>query len=388
MKIMISVGEASGDMHAAKALQQLIRVKKTSIEAFGMGGKRLAASGMELTVDNQHHAVMGLVEVLHKYPQLRSNLQTLKRTLRERQPDVLLLVDYPHFNMKLAAEAKSLGIPVIYYIAPKVWASRPGRLQELGKLVDHMAVILPFEVSIFEEADIPATFVGNPLLDNAPLIDASKTRSTLPNGPHVALLPGSRKGEISSLLPVMLGAAEQLKNKYPTVEFYLPVAETIEHSMITEIVDGTGVNLNLIDSQDYKTLAACKAAIVASGTATLELAILGVPMTVAYRMNQLSYAVVKRWLTIKYISLVNIIAEREVVSELLQDDVSAESLFEHTDKLLSDDELRTAQKSELSSVYKKLGNAGAASRLCKVIQLVVAQNQAKAETNRPVALSD
>ena len=155
MKIMISVGEASGDMHAANVLQKLNNTAGNTIDAFGMGGKRLHACGMELLVDNQHHSVMGLVEVLNKYPQLRANLTTLKKALRERQPDLLLAVDYPHFNMKLAAAAKSLGIPVIYFIAPKVWASRPGRLQELTKLVDHMAVILPFEAVSYTHLTLP-----------------------------------------------------------------------------------------------------------------------------------------------------------------------------------------------------------------------------------------
>lgn len=384
---MISVGEASGDMHAANALQQLIDVSRDNIEAFGMGGKRLAASGMELTVDNHHHAVMGLVEVLHKYPQLRSNLQTLKRTLRDRKPDLLLLVDYPHFNMKLAAEAKSLNIPVIYYIAPKVWASRPGRLQELAKLVDHMAVILPFEVKIFEEANIPTTFVGNPLLDNTKLINASNNITAQHPGPRVALLPGSRKSEINSLLPLMLEAATQLKQKYTDIEFVLPVAETIDQALITSYIEESGTEITLIGTQDYGTLASCKAAMVASGTATLELAILGVPMTVAYRMNQLSYAVVKRWLTIEYISLTNIIAERKVVTELLQDDVSAASLFEHTDKLLSDEKLHTGQKAELTAIYNKLGKAGATAKLCKLIKSVAEEHQSKAEDERPAVLS-
>lgn len=387
MKIMISVGEASGDMHAANALQQLIDVSQDTIEAFGMGGKRLAACGMELTVDNQHHAVMGLVEVLHKYPQLRSNLQTLKRLLHARKPDVLLLVDYPHFNMKLAAEARSIGIPVIYYIAPKVWASRPGRLQELAKLVDHMAVILPFEKKIFEAVNIPTTFVGNPLLDNTKLINASNSTVSQHPGPLVALLPGSRKNEINSLLPLMLDAATQLQEKHEKIEFVLPVAETIQQKLITDHIEESSAKVTLINTQDYNLLASCKAAMVASGTATLELAILGVPMTVAYRMNQLSYAVVKRWLTIEYISLTNIIAERKVVTELLQDDVSAATLFSHTDQLLSDDELHNSQKSELIAIRNRLGTAGAAAQLCKVIQSVVKENQAKRDSDRTLALS-
>lgn len=374
MKIMISAGEASGDMHAASALQQLVDTSDEDIDAFGMGGKKLAAAGMQLIVDNEHHSVMGLIEVLKKYPQLRANLSRLKRCLEQRRPDVILLVDYPHFNMKLAATAKSLGIPVVYFIAPKVWASRPARLLELTRLVNHMAVILPFEVKIFEDANIPTTYVGNPLLDNTALIATSNAASKVHSAPTVALLPGSRKSEINNLLPTMLNAAILLKEKHKSVEFVLPVAETIDQSMIADKLTGYAVTVHLINANDYDSLADCTAAIVASGTATLELAILGVPMTVAYRMNSLSYAVVKRWLTIDHISLTNIIAEREVVAELIQDKATAEALFENTDQLLSDSTLYAKQKSELKGIYEKLGQAGASESLCRVLRSVVAKN--------------
>lgn len=387
MKIMISVGEASGDMHAANVLQKLNNNGNKNIEAFGMGGKRLRACGMELLVDNQHHSVMGLVEVLNKYPQLRANLTTLKKALRERQPDLLLVVDYPHFNMKLATAAKSLNIPVIYFIAPKVWASRPGRLQELAKLVDHMAVILPFEVELFENAGIPTTFVGNPLLDNCKLIEAGDCKIDCDPAPRIALLPGSRKSEISYLFPAMLDAAALLKDKYPDSEFLVPVAETIDESYIKEFFHDRDVNIKLIKPDDYRLLASSKVAIVASGTATLELAVLGVPMIVTYRMNQLSYAVVKRWVTIPNISLTNIIAQRKVVPELLQDEVTADSLFEAADKLLSDPALHAKQKAELATVYRLLGSSGATEKLTKLISRVVQEQRNTPEPERPAALN-
>lgn len=376
MKIMISAGEASGDMHAAKALQKLVTTNSAPIEAFGMGGNHLAAQGMELIINNEHHSVMGLVEVLKKYPLLRSNLNTLKQTLQERKPDVLLLVDYPHFNMKLAATAKSLGIPVVYFIAPKVWASRRGRLKELSGIVDHMAVILPFEVSIFEEAGIPTTYVGNPLLDNTELSNAGASNTQPSPTPRVALMPGSRKSEIKYLLQPMLEASALLKDKHPAIQFVLPVAETIDRHQIQEILNQQSeLSVSLISSDDYKTLSTCDAAMVASGTATLELAILGLPMTVAYRLNRLSYAVVKRWITIEHISLVNIIAGFEAVPELLQDQVSASALFEHTNRLLSDVAVCEKQKADLELVHLKLGNAGATAKLCELLQSVVEKHQ-------------
>lgn len=380
---MISVGEASGDMHAATALQKVIANSNRDVFAFGMGGRKLAACGMEIVIDNEQHSVMGLIEVLKKYPQLKSNLNTLKRLLKERQPDVLLLVDYPTFNMKLAVTAKALGVPVVYFIAPKVWASRPKRIEKLSVLVDHMAVILPFEVKIFEDAGIPTTYVGNPLLDNTKLVESSNNNIVAHPGPRVALLPGSRKSEINYLLPTMLAAAALLKEKHPHIEFVLPLANTIDQSMIDEFVKESTVAVDLISTHDYNAVAASKAAIVASGTATLELAILGVPMTVAYRMNRLSYAVLKRWLSIEFISLTNIIAERGIVPELLQDDVTAQSLFDHTDRLLCDENHHGNQKAALRVVYDKLGTPGATTRLAELLKTMVANKQLGSDLNQP-----
>lgn len=362
---MISVGEASGDMHAASALQQLKDKSGGRIEAFGMGGNRLAAFGAELLVDNRHHAVMGLVEVLHKYPQLRANLSTLKKAMKDRQPDVLLLVDYPHFNMKLAAEAKTLGIPVLYYIAPKVWASRPGRLQELTDLVDHMAVIFPFEVELFSEAGIATTYVGNPVLENKTLVAARQTRVS--QNDTIALLPGSRKSEISNLLSPMLATAELLASEHPDIKFVLPVAETLDESLLHDAIKDSDLNIELIEAANYSKLRQCKAAIVSSGTATLELAMLEVPMVVAYRMNTLSYRVLKRWLTIKHISLVNIIAEREVVPELLQDEVTAENLHKEINRLITPGEPRVSQLEGFDEVFRKLSRKDNKTSLATVL---------------------
>jgi lipid-A-disaccharide synthase len=374
MKIMISAGEASGDMHAARALTSLTTSEKPDaslkIEAFGMGGKRLSDAGMELLVDIEQHSVMGLVEVLHKYPKLLGHLTLLRKALKEQKPDLLLVVDYPHFNMKLAAAAKSLGIPVIYYIAPKVWASRPSRLQELKKITDHVAVILPFEVNVFNEAQIPNTYVGNPLLDNQALLGARASddhSSQRSEGLSVALMPGSRKSEVSYLLPVMLDTAEKLSADHPQALFKIPVAETIDRDLIASECESRDLKIELLNSNDYQQIANCDLAFVASGTATLELAIMGLPMIVAYKMNPLSYAVVKRWLTIDMISLTNIIAGRKIVPEILQEDATAENLYAEAQKLLTNQDEYLKQKAELERVYQALGTGGAAGKLSKLI---------------------
>lgn len=368
MKIMISAGEASGDMHAARALASLAATEK--VEAFGMGGKRLSDAGMQLLVDIEQHSVMGLVEVLHKYPKLLGHLTLLRKALKEKKPDLLLVVDYPHFNMKLAAAAKSLGIPVIYYIAPKVWASRPSRLQELKKITDHVAVILPFEVSVFNDTQIANTYVGNPLLDNQALLQAranDSEQNQRTDALSVALMPGSRKSEISYLLPTMLDAAEKLAVSHADARFVIPVAETIDRDLILSECENRELSITLLESNDYQQIARCNIAIVASGTATLELAIMGLPMIVVYKMNQLSYAVVKRWLTIDMISLTNIIAGKRIVPELLQEDATAENLYQEAQSLLTNQDAYLQQKAELERVYQALGTGGAANKLGKLI---------------------
>ena len=366
MKIMISAGEASGDIHAARALATLETSVSESVEAFGMGGQRLADAGMQLLVDIEQHSVMGLVEVLHKYPKLLGHLTLLRKALKEKKPDVLLVVDYPHFNMKLAAAAKALGIPVIYYIAPKVWASRPARLHELKKITDHIAVILPFEVTVFNEAQIPNTYVGNPLLDNRDLLTARVTDGKQQSR-TIALLPGSRKSEISYLLPVMLDAAEKLTETYADATFVIPVADTIDWELLSSECENRQLNIKLLRSNDYRQIASCELALVASGTATLELAIMGLPMVVVYKMNPLSYAVVKRWLTIDYISLTNIIAGRKIVPELLQEEVTADNLYHEAQQLLTDHNGYQKQKVELERVYQALGTGGAADKLARLV---------------------
>ena len=255
---------------------------------------------------------------------------------------------------------------MLYYIAPKVWASRPSRLQELKKITDHVAVILPFETDVFDEAEIPNSYVGNPLLDNRELLQAKVIDGT-PESKTIALMPGSRKNEISYLLPIMLDAADKLREKYPDTDFLLPVAETIDRETIKTECESRDLPITLVRSNEYKRIAKCQLAFVASGTATLELAIMGLPMIVVYKMNPLSYAVVKRWLTIDQISLTNIIANRKIVPEILQEDATADNIFQEAQRLLTDQNAYQKQKADLEKVYQSLGSEGAAEKLCKLI---------------------
>lgn len=367
---MVSAGEASGDLHCANCIRSLLS-SSPDLALFGMGGKHLASCGMELLVDIDANSVMGFVEVVRKYPQLRGQLNSMISQLRERKPDLLLLVDYPGFNMRLAKTARELDIPVLYFIAPKVWASRPRRIDVLKQTVDKMAVILPFESRIFEEADIPVSYVGNPVLDNPRLVDTIKNnrpRSRLTSVQAIALLPGSRTSEIEQHLPEMLASAQMLSDKYTDVKFYLPVADTLPRDTLTAFTQSCDLNIQLLDADDYQTLAECDAAIVASGTATLELALLGLPMVVVYRLHTLSYRLAKRMLLIDRVSLVNIVAGAEVAIELIQDDMQAASITHEIEKLVLDEDYRQSKIQQLAQVSKKIGDTGAAERLSVIIQ--------------------
>ncbi len=390
MKVMISAGEASGDIHAAELVRAMKKRTRQEFpdhgefECFGMGGRNLAKNGVELLVDVENNAVMGLLEVLHKYPTLRSGLATLRRALTDREPDVLILVDYPGFNMKLAATARELGIPVLYFIAPKVWASRAGRVNELKKLVDHVALILPFEKKIFDEAEVPATYVGNPLLDNHKLVSAANTSVKHRDTKQIVLMPGSRKSEVSMLLPPMLEACEKLlaqttesDNFRCPIDFVLPVADTIQQQDIEAMINAHKVDVRLIAPDDYTTLRNSSAALVASGTATLELAILGIPMVVIYKLNTISYQVIKRMLTTQYISLVNIMADNNIVPEILQDDVTAKNLAHEMSQILFEEDVIKKQREGLAAIYEQLGKQGASDLTAELALSMVRDKSAE-----------
>lgn len=391
MKVMISAGEASGDIHAAKLVEALrVSIAKAfpdtpEVECFGMGGSHLEKQDVELLVDVENNAVMGVLEVLHKYPSLRAGLTTLRKALTDREPDILILVDYPHFNMKLATTARELGIPVLFFIAPKVWASRPGRVSELKKIVDHMALILPFEKKLFDKGGVPNTYVGNPLLDNKLLLAAADKTAVknVATKKRIALLPGSRKSEVGMLLQPMLETCEALTSAdtelkgVSEIEFVLPVADTIKQEEVNAILQKHKVDVTLIEPNDYNTLKACDVALVASGTATLELAILGIPMVVIYKLKAISYQVLKRMLITEQISLVNIIAGKQVVPEILQDEVTADKLSQEVGKLLTDEKARDEQIAELAEVYKQLGKEGASRRCAELAISLVHEKSAE-----------
>ena len=369
--IMVSAGEASGDQHAAHALKEL---KKRGVEfdAFGMGAGDLLEVGVDIQVDCRELAVIGLVEVLKNLPALYKRLFFLVEQIKRRKPDLIVLVDYPEFNLKLAWWVRKLNIPILFYISPQVWAWRTNRVHKIGKRIDHMAVIFPFEVPFYTNANIPVTYVGHPLIDSAHCEwDKPTARQKLSlnlTNPLVALVPGSRNGELHRNLPVMLGAASELLKTLPTTEFVLPCAPTLEKSDIEALVTESGLNITMIDGQICPVLRAADAAITASGTATLETALMGTPMAIMYRVNELTYKIMSRMIQIDDIGLVNIVATRRVVQEFIQHDATPEAIAEEMNKILTNEPYRAKMRENLEEVKNAMGDGGASGKVAGLIQ--------------------
>ena len=367
---MVSAGEASGDMHAAHALLAL-QQNGVHFNSFGMGAGQLSATGMELLVDCRELAVIGIVDVLINYPRFVKRLNVLKRALHKRRPDLLLIVDYPDFNLKLAAEARKLDIPVLFYISPQVWAWRSNRVNKIGKLVDHMAVIFPFEVPFYENANVPVTYVGHPLIDqincDASIDDACRQLNLDASWPVVALLPGSRGSELSRNLPCMLKTAERIASAKPDCQFVLPTAPTLERQAVDEALQNSGVPVTVVEANTQLAVRAANAVVTASGTATLEVALLGTPMAIVYIVNKINYAIMKRLIQIDNIGLVNIVSGKTIVKEFVQDSAQPDAIADEILRILDDSQYREEMLCELELVKQKMGNGGASDKVAKLI---------------------
>lgn len=373
-KIMIIAGEASGDLHGARLVQAMHR-QEPGLAFCGMGSREMTAAGVEILFDASRIAVVGLVEVLTHFPDILSALRILKKRMREDPPDLLILIDFPDFNLMLAKRARKLGIPVFYYISPQVWAWRTGRVKTIGRLVDTMGVILPFEESFYRSRGVTAHYVGHPLLDSVKVTgdrDAFCRKHGLnPGHKLVGLLPGSRRKEISALLPDFLAAARRLQGKYDhEFVFLLPVAPTVseEELWACGLADYSELlHIRLIREDRYEMMAACDAVVAASGTVTLELAILGIPMVVVYKVSPQTYFIGRLLVRhLQFFSLVNLIAERLVVPELLQDEVNPARIEAEIARLLFDDKARGEMLAGLAEVGGKLGGPGASRQAAEL----------------------
>lgn len=376
-KIMISVGEASGDLHGASVAHALKAIEP-GITIFGMGGKAMQEAGVDIIYDIADLGIIGFVEIIKNLPRLFKLRDDLAALMERERPDALVIIDYPDFNMRLAKIAKEKGIPVISYISPSVWAWRKGRAKEVAKIVEKVAAIFPFEAKAYQEAGANVAFVGHPLLDIVkPVMDKAEAYQYFaadPQKPVVLLLPGSRQQEIANLLPVMLAAAEKITAVVPECQFFLPVASTISREMLHSMIDRYKIKVILTDKYTYDLMNIAQVGIAASGTVTLEAALLNLPTVIIYKLAAFTYFLGKLLVKIPYISLPNIIAGRKVVPELLQYEVTAENIANETIPVLQNSQLYQAMLQDLAEVRTRLGEAGAVRRVAEEI-LSVAKGQ-------------
>jgi lipid-A-disaccharide synthase len=369
-EILISAGEASSDMYAAR-LATALR-ERTGAQLFGMGGKQMAAAGVELIADYHRVAVVGISEVLHKIPTVVSVQRKLASEAVRRRASLAILVDSPGTHLGVARRLKNNGIRVGYFIGPQVWAWRPGRVRVVKRLVERMVVIFPFEEEIYREAGVPVDFVGHPLVD---VVRASISRAEFmvrygldPGRPIVALLPGSRRGEIERHYPLIMEACERLwreSQNRGTIQFVLAAAPTLGPELFASYAR-PGVSVTRVEGSTYDALASADCAIVASGTATVEAALLGTPMVVVYRVSPTSAFVLKRMVRSPFIAMVNLIAGRRVVPELIQDQFTPAAVEQEVCKLLESPEARDEMKAGLAEVRAKLGPGGAIERAADI----------------------
>lgn len=364
MKYYIISGEASGDLHGSNLIKAL-KAKDNNAEFRAWGGELMQKQGATIVKDYKDLAFMGFAEVLMNLRTIFKNISFCKQELLEYKPDVLILIDYPGFNLRIAEFAKKEGIKVVYYISPQVWAWKKSRVHKIKKYVDKMMVILPFEKDFYDKYNYEVEFVGHPLLDaieNEKFIEKNEfvAKNNLNDKPIIALLPGSRKQEVASMLNVMLS----IENQYPDYQFVIAGVDSLGKDFYTPFKDRS--EAKVIFGQTHSLVANSYTALVTSGTATLETAIIGTPQVVCYRGNSISVEIAKRIVSIKYISLVNLIMDKEVVCELIQADLNSKRLSKELNLLL-DENVRSRITSDYKLLIEKLGNKGASDRAAEVI---------------------
>lgn len=370
-RILIVTGEASGDLHAANLIRAA-RDINPGLLFFGLTGPKMREAGCETLLPYDEISVMGFIEVISRLPAIRRAFKAVTATFSdERRPDVLVLVDFPGFNMRLAKQAKKAGIPVLYYIAPKVWAWRQSRAKKLAQNVDRMAVIFPFEPDFYKPYGLKADYVGNPLLDDyATFLELSNNESTRePSSDKqiIGLFPGSRNNEIRFNLDQMLLAAQKLKIARPDLEFILPLATSLDKASIEQKIKNHNLQVTIVEDGVYAVARRCSAILAVSGTVTLQIALTGTPLVVTYSASPTSAAIARLVVKIPYISLVNIVAGREVVKEILQEDATPDNLSAELLQILDNPEYNRKIRTDLEDVRRLMGQKGCSGNVAQIL---------------------
>jgi lipid-A-disaccharide synthase len=367
---MIIAGEASGDLYGARLVLAMKR-SAPDLNFFGLGGREMEEVGVTVLFKLSAMAVVGMTEILPRMGYILRALRELKKALRSSPPDLLILIDYPGFNLNLAKKARALGIPVLYYIPPQVWAWWRGRVRKIARRVDRVAVILPFEEEFYQRFGLPVEYVGHPLMD-LPLPGGSKKRIreglgiSHEKGPILGLLPGSRAEEVVKMMPAMIGAAEIISRYYPRLHCVLPLASTVREDVVKPYVENATIDVTIGRSDTRGLLKIADVALVASGTATLEAAIMETPMIVTYKVSGLSYILGRFLAKVSHIGLVNLIAGRTIVPELIQGEATALRLAEEALAILKNNGLRAEMKRQLRSIREQLGQGDASRKTASI----------------------
>ncbi|MFP3999037.1 MAG: lipid-A-disaccharide synthase [Desulfobacterales bacterium] len=367
-RVMVIAGETSGDNHGARVVREM-SAKSAGLEFFGIGGARMKQEGVEIITEASALSVVGITEVFSRLPVVLREACRIKKEMLRRRPDLLILIDFPDFNLHMAKFAGKNNIPVLYYISPQVWAWRKGRVRRIKKYVDRMAVILPFEADFYNEHGISATFVGHPLLDHY----AEEDQGSLPVAENtdrsvVGLLPGSRESEIARNLPVMLAAARRLKDSISGIRFIVSMAPGIDWHWLEGFVSPYRdvIDIEIKSGAIEDVLRQCSLVVAASGTVTLEAAIFGVPMVIIYRVSPVSYLLGRMLVSVDHIGLANIIAGQRVVPELIQKQAEPAEIARTVANLLFEPEALSGLRRRLRSVRSMLGRPGASAKTADI----------------------
>jgi lipid-A-disaccharide synthase len=371
--IMLSAGEASGDLHGGM-LCRALRELSPGLQLTGMGGGHMAAAGMEVIVDPTGHAAVGTSEAVGRVPALYRAYRAMGRRLLADRPRALVLIDFPEFNLRLARRARRAGVPVVYFIPPQLWAWRAGRVRQMARRVKRVLAVFPFEPPLYERAHVPVTFVGHPLLDVLPLdLTRDEARRRLgadPGHALIGLLPGSRPGEIERLLPAMLDAARRLAADDGRRRFVLGLAPTVAREQVATIMRAAGRGIppiELVSGRTYEVMAAADTLLIASGTATLEAALLGAPMVICYRVSRLTELMARALTRVQWIGLPNLVSGRLVTPELIQGAVTGARLAQEAARLLEDPVAATAQRAAFKDLRARLGEPGVGLRAARAV---------------------
>ena len=371
---MIITGEASGDLHGAHVVREIKKILP-NVNCYGVGGTKMQQQGVEILTNVSELSVVGLVEVLKHYPRLRGILNKTRNVLRSKKPDLLILIDSPDFNLPLAKTAKQCGVKVLYYISPQIWAWRKGRIKQIQKHVDMMAVVFPFEEQFYLDAGVPVEYVGHPLTKEA---KATTDKTEFFNSAKldlskklIGLFPGSRMSEIENNYPVILSAANDLLNQRKDVQFITPVATTLPNDLIQKHIADAGIEVITTSEDIYNVINACDAIAAASGTVTLQITLMQVPMLIVYKISPTTYRIFKRIVKFTYAGIANVIAKKEISREFIQDNATTKNISTELNKLLSDKNYISEMKNNMYMIRDELGEKdGSATTARLAVQLI------------------